>query len=292
MREGVVTMLDVSMKILYKQPKDDRSSILDITNCHFKSIRYRRKNRKVEPRTAPPIHHHTEYEIHMVTRSRQTYQVDGIDVPLSEGMFLIIPPHTKHHAVQTDCDTQKVTITFQTDYMPEYRFFVGEMGEIIEQNIRFIYAESQRPRFYSSTLLANRIFETTLLLLRIGGYREAPPLPDTEENDDRLALAKKYIMDNYMQGIKVADVAEYCRLSTRQLTRIFLEHDSILPSRFITHVRMQALKAEVQSNNISFKVISEKYGYNNEYYFNRAFKAYFGMPPGAYRQMYQREYHP
>lgn len=275
----------VSMKILYKQPKDSHYPILDISKCYFKQINYSKMSTPINCK----VHHHTEYEIHLVTEGPQTYSVCGKDIPLMKNMFLVIPPHIKHRAIDMMIGTQKFAFTFEANYIPDYPYFVGTINETIEQNLKFITEERQNALFYSNVLLGNRIFETILLLLRISGYKEAPCKQDTEEPDDRLILAKKYIADNITQDISVADVASYCRLSTRHLTRIFIMSEEIPLSKYIQQVKMQAVKDDVVGGELSMKEISEKYSYNSEYYFNRAFKAHFGMPPGAYRQMFKKQ---
>lgn len=269
------------MKILYKQPKNSQYPILDISSCYFKQINYSKLPTPINCK----IHHHTEYEIHIVMKGLQTYSICEKDVLLMENMFIVIPPHIKHNAIDMMIDTQKFVFTFETNYVSDYPFFVGTINDTILQNLQFINEEKRNALFYSNEIIGNRIFETILLLLRISGYKEAPYKQNIDEPDDRLILAEKYIADNINQDISVADVAIYCRLSPRHLNRVFIASENIPLSKYIQQVKMQAVKDDIRWSELSMKEISEKYGYNSEYYFNRAFKAFFGMPPGAYRQM-------
>jgi AraC-like DNA-binding protein len=269
------------MKILYKQPKNSHYPILDISNCYFKQINYS----KLPTPISCKIHHHAEYEIHLVMKGLQTYSFYEKDILLTKNMFIIIPPRIKHRAIDMMIDTQKYVFTFEANYVPGYSFFVGTIDETILQNLRFIIKEQRNALFYSNEIIGNRISETILLLLRTSGYKEAQCKQNIDEPDDRLILAKKYIDDNINHVISVADVASYCRLSPRHLTRIFIMSEGIPLSKYIQQIKMEAVKEDIRWGELSMKEISEKYSYNSEYYFNRAFKAYFGMPPGAYRQM-------
>ena len=75
-------------------------------------------------------------------------------------------------------------------------------------------------------------------------------------------------------------------MSTKQLTRLFKEHLSVTPAKFILSQKMASVEKELKLGNKSIKAVSEEYGFSGEYYFNAAFKAHSGMSPGKYRKMY------
>lgn len=58
---------------------------------------------------------------------------------------------------------------------------------------------------------------------------------DSEINsvDNRFVIASKFILDNIERNLSVADVAFYCHLSPRQLTRIFLDAEGVSPAKYI-----------------------------------------------------------
>lgn len=51
---------------------------------------------------------------------------------------------------------------------------------------------------------------------------------------------------------------------------------------------MEKIGECIKNSDLSLQQISERFSYNNEYYFNRAFKKYFGVPPFAYRKMFRQ----
>lgn len=271
------------MRILYKQPEEQQPPVLGISNCYFKQL-WQAMDKRV---TTLNPHHHTDYEVHILQSGMQAYEIGGDVAELQAGMFLIIPPYEKHRVLAASEDMQKASLTFHSEYTPGYSHFVGEVTPRVEDNLRFIAEEAAAPTGYSRQLIGNRVFETILLLLRLGGYREQPAaeVPAGRE-DERLTLARQYVQDNVQQNISAGDVAYYCHLSTRQLTRIFLEEEGISLSRYIHNEKMKALQQEVLTSGLTLREISEKYSYSSEYYFNKAFKKSCGMTPGAYRRLY------
>ena len=98
-------------------------------------------------------------------------------------------------------------------------------------------------------------------------------------------MAKQYIEDNVELNPSVSDVAEYCHLSAKQLTRIFNGFEGISPGEYIIRARVSRIEALLSDRSLSLRQIGEIMSFNNEYYFNAFFKKYSGMPPGEYRKM-------
>ena len=104
------------------------------------------------------------------------------------------------------------------------------------------------------------------------------------EQDPRLAMAKQYIIDNAEQKLSVSEVAAYCALSEKQLTRLFDTEDTT-PAEFIRSQKIKLIEQMLSDGNASLKEISDKMNFSNEFYFNTFFKKYSGMTPGEYRKM-------
>jgi AraC-like DNA-binding protein len=83
----------------------------------------------------------------------------------------------------------------------------------------------------------------------------------------------------------VGEVAKYCYLSTKQLTRIFNVYEGVSPGEYIIKARVAKIKKLISDKSFSLKQISDIMHFNNEYYFNAFFKKHSGLPPGEYRKM-------
>ena len=275
------------MKIHYKQQKNGSYNVASpaggiLRDCYFKELAGDCDRSIISARS----HHHSEFEIHIVIKGHQIYETEYENICLSEGEFVIFPPKFKHRSTESDDRMKKYSITFKSDIFETNKAFCGKINSDIINNIAFITSESENDGCFSPMLVHNRIFETVLLLFRIGGFKELKlPKPDME-SDERMALAEKYISDNIEHSVTVNDIASYCYLSTKQLTRIFLKYKNTTPAAYINAERMTRIRTLVTESNLTFKEISRNFGFSDECYFNAAFKKHNGMSPGQYRKMH------
>ena len=136
-------------------------------------------------------------------------------------------------------------------------------------------------------MIENCAFETIITILRLGGLCEENATSVTKDNA-RLALAKQFIKDNIELMPTVAIIAEYCNMSTKQLTRLF-KNENTTPLNYINAQKIKVIQDLLIENNLTLKEIAEKFNFNNEYYFNSYFKKYAGIPPGEYRAMHTQQ---
>ena len=96
-------------------------------------------------------------------------------------------------------------------------------------------------------------------------------------------MATQYIQDNIEQAPTVSEVAAYCGVSERQLSRIFAGEGQS-PAEIIRAQRVRRIEELLADPSLSLKDIGDRMGFSDEYYFNAFFKKYAGMTPGAYRK--------
>ncbi len=271
------------MKVLYKQPTQDTSSSLirfGIRNCYFKKLSVDLDRKSITKKT----HHHSGFEMHIITSGCQKYEVCGEVYTLKRGSFLLIYPNTPHKVITSVPDTQKNSITF-TQKTDEHRnCFFGEISKRMYSNLTFISDEELMQKEISSALIENTILETLVSVFRLSGRKENNQASQQDENA-MISLAKQYINDNIELAPSVAEVSEYCCLSTKQFTRIFQRYEDISPGEYIIKRRISTIEKLLADDLLSLKQISEIMHFNNEYYFNAFFKKHSGMPPGEYRKM-------
>lgn len=275
------------MKILYQQNSEIRAetalSALHIRNGYLKEITFKNDYKK----TTLKSHYHTEYEIHMIFCGRQSYEADGVIYDVHENEWILFPPKTKHRMVFASENLLKYSITFHSTDIPGDSCYYGMMTEEVINSIRFIAEEYRRKLPSAPLLIENRVLEVFVLLFRIIGYQETNQYADMLAGDARFEMVKKFISDNVEQNLSVADVASYCHLSARQLTRIFLDKEGISPAKYINSERMKKIGECIKNSDLTLQQISDRFSYNNEYYFNASFKKYFGVPPLTYRKMFR-----
>lgn len=274
------------MRTVYRQTStqsaDNIFSQLGVSNCYCKEISQERDRNEGSRK----IHSHTGYEIHMVLCGKQIYKIGTKEYEVCENELLIIPPKTSHKMECASEDLVKFAIIFDSSYEFSKGVFYSSIPCHILCAIEYVLQESKRKKHFSHTLVENRVFEILAELFRLYGYNEKGAQYEGKTADSRVELAKKFIAENIEQNLSVSDVAAYCYLSNKQLSRLFLASQGISCAKYINSEKMEKIGQYLRESHLSLKQISELFCYNNEYYFNTSFKKYFGMPPSAYRKMF------
>ncbi len=270
------------MKILYRQSEKDKQSSLyefGIQKCYYKELALDRDGRDIIKK----CHSHTGFEMHLVTEGCQIYEVAGVTYTIKSGQFLLIYPNVSHIAVSCEPNTHKYSVTFQKQTAEQSPCFFGTISERMQENVAFIQNETRLEREISATLIENNVLETIVLAFRLSGAKEKA---GTLKQDDNamISIAKQYIEDNIQTAPTVADVARYCYLSTKQLTRIFQRFEGVTPGEYIMYKRVDRIEKLLADPTLTLKQISSMMHFENEYYFNAFFKKHAGMPPGAFRK--------
>jgi AraC-like DNA-binding protein len=280
------------MEILFKQESKSMplAERLGIENCMLKLISlYEDRSNITKQR-----HYHSAIEIHIITKGGQKYDIDGKQIVAQAGEFLMIMPHTEHIALEEKQATMKYAIVFDLAKgspaekaalsVPNYIY--APLPDEIKTNMEKIISEKTEKKPYFSAVIANRLEESLLCFLRIMGAKEEieASLEDKIGEDGRVSLVKQYINDNICRTISLGELASYCYISQRQLSRIFTAAEGISISDYIRQKKCEKITALLTETQLPLREISDAMGFDNEYYFNTFYKKYAGMSPGAYRR--------
>ena len=155
------------------------------------------------------------------------------------------------------------------------------------RTIQYILSEYELSLSTSEFLIGNRVLESILLLFRSVGTAETKLQPPIGMVDARIDLAKQFIRDNIQSPLQVSEVAAYCYVSPKQLTRLFYASEKISPAIYIKKEKIRYIESLLADPTLSLREISDRMCFANEYSFNAFFKKYYGMTPGQYRKMLQ-----
>ena len=200
-----------TVKILYRQTNTAHGSLdsLGVTDCYFKLLSLSKDHNSISK-----AHHHTGFELHMITLGAQHYEISGTHYFLEAGQLLLIPPELRHRLVFSETATEKAAITFRLPSFPAVKCLYAPISVEIRDAIRFICAEAALSKKFSRHLIENRIFEVIVTVLREAGMVEETALEASVEHT-ALALSRQYIADNIENAPTVAEVAQYCYISTK-----------------------------------------------------------------------------
>jgi len=286
------------VKILYKQlqtpehPQDTLLWTLGIRQLFLKQLSVFHDSGQITKKH----HHHRGFEVHIITNGQQDYQAGASRCSLKPGQFLLIPPCTAHCARSSAPHTQKISLTFSlepgsplaTSLPDQSTCFWTDCPSVVSSTLQNILSELACGHSFSQWVVSSQAALLVIYLLRASGLHTQPPEICLPDESPRLTLARQYVSDNIEFAPTVSDLAAYCHLSTRQLTRLFLQELQCSPSTYIRDVRLRKIETLLQNTDLSLKTISEQMHFNSEYYFNTFFKRHAGMTPAAYKRMHQK----
>lgn len=99
----------------------------------------------------------------------------------------------------------------------------------------------------------------------------------------RIAPALEYVSHNYMEDIRIGDLARMCNASVTNFRRIFKQAMHMSPLEYITNVRIRMASILLDSMEYSVLDISLKVGYTTLSSFNRHFQKVMGQSPKQWR---------
>jgi len=289
------------MKILYRQISRKNLSnsnvgcleACGIHNCYFKHILQEGSDKS----NTKKRHSHTGFEFHLMVRGSQTYESAEGEFCVNAGEFIMIPPNKSHKFISAEYPVEKYAVTFAyaqaSNIMSVFEVgnecAKGKLSLRIKENIAAIENEYAKYLSFSDILIENSVAEIALCLLRacagedITGSKKI--CVDTSPFDERVELAKQFIGDNIEEPLQIGEVASYCYLSEKQLTRLFEASMGMTVAAYIRQEKIRHIEGLLADQSLTLAEISETMGFPTESGFNAFFKKYNGMPPGEYRKM-------
>ena len=283
----------LGLKILFKQPENDwycsKNGLEEfgILQCFMKRITS--KNDKLN--ITRKRHFHKGVEVHIIKKGYQIYEIEGESVRLDEDSCLLISPLSHHTVVKEADETEKYSFTFELKSGGMAEKLISDAGAYFQceiplasrESIAYIEKEKREDKPYHTVIISNRVLECILQILRQlpSAFAEAPV---EECGDMRTKLAKQYIEDNVCYALSVDEIADYCHIGKKQLTRIFLSDEGCTVAEYVHRARCAHIERLLADPRETLAGISEKMHFCSEYYFNTFFKRYAGMTPGAYRR--------
>ena len=102
--------------------------------------------------------------------------------------------------------------------------------------------------------------------------------------NEHLRRILRYIDGHYREGITLSGLSERFGLSVSYIARLFKMELRTTTVRYINSVRICAACELLLSTGYSIGRIAEQVGFENQYYFSRVFRSFYGITPGQFRR--------
>jgi AraC-like DNA-binding protein len=159
-------------------------------------------------------------------------------------------------------------------------------GDWLERSLRHSVAEVASPRAGADVILA-RLSEV-LFVEALRCYVESLPAEQrgwlAGLRDPHVGKGLKLLHGDSARAWTVDELAREVGCSRSILAERFTHYVGQPPIQYLTKWRLTLAASQLRSKGSSLARIAERFGYDSEAAFNRAFKREFGMPPAQWRR--------
>lgn len=113
-----------------------------------------------------------------------------------------------------------------------------------------------------------------------------------EESVDDSGIIQKIrnlVEKEYMHDVSLSYVAEKVNLAPAYVSYVFKKETGKTLIKYITEIKMEKAKLLLEEGTMRVGEIARACGYENQSYFNRAFKNYYGLTPKQFRENGERQ---
>lgn len=232
-------------------------------------------------------HRHSYYELHIPLDGECEILVDdSTTVLLKPNRYMLIHPQTYHRFKYFSRNCLRLSFAFYTENADEY---VANTNTAYSHSCSKTSCEAMKSLLFEYMNLSNGYesmitsYVQQILVECLRSSRICTNANTEYVGSPSFQRALQFIKYNMLSDIDTADVAEYCRLSSRQLNRIFKVNMNLSVSKYLRLERIKTVKLHLKNSNLSLKEIAVLSGFSDEYVLSKAFLRETGMSPGQYR---------
>lgn len=288
---------------------DDRRIIHEITPLMGKDVLYIADRHKKE--FTYPIHNHSVYELNFVENAKGVRRIvgDSQEVIGDYDLCLITSPDLEHVWEQNEChsdDIREITVQFDFSMSDETLFGRNPYASITRmmqqakmglsfplQAIMKVYGmldtlSSVKDGFYAVQQFLTILYELSrcenACTLASSSYAKVA----VEDDSRRILKVKNFISKNYMDELRLPELASLAGMSSSAFSRFFKLHTGRNISEYIIDLRLGYAARMLVDTAKSISEIGFDCGFNNLSNFNRIFKKKKGCSPSEFRESYHK----
>lgn len=254
---------------------------------------------------AVEIHWHEEIELIIIKKGEGLVRVDLVEYEVRAGDIVFVPSGKLHSIGQKDNETMEYeNIIFKPSLLlAEGNDLCGESfilpvcrGELqtaplidrgtvchseAAELIARIDGLCDKKSYGYQLAVKGCLFQLMYLLITEGtDSRERL----NKKTSEKLKLILTHIGDNYQRHISVEEIAGQCFYSKSYFMKFFRETMGVTFVEYLNNYRLDIAAKKLKNTDDNILNIAIDCGFDNLSYFNRRFKAKYGMSPGAYRR--------
>lgn len=216
------------------------------------------------------------YLLHFVLSGRGTFSTGGKTYAVLPSQIFVVRPH-RPHVYTADCAEpwRYLWVSFYSDV---------ELPALLESDVftapslRGLFTDTlsaARDEPGAREAVAGKLWMLFSVLLRMQTTHNMRCNP-------YVTAAKRYIDENYMKPIGVADIARMLNLDRSYFSTVFRRETGTSPKQYLSGVRLEHAAHLLAVEGESVTAAAEHAGYGDSMNFSRHFKAHFGISPSRY----------
>lgn len=261
------------------------------------------------------LHYHPELQLKYVVEGTGDLFAGDAFVHFEPGNLFLIGPNQSHvfksdpvyFEGNSDLIAHSISIFFQEESLGQGFFNLEEVSAIrrlIERSGRGLQFSKKVADTVGERILevpGKQGFERFVEILRIlhdlatseeykylATVNTHSPLSDHES--EKINDVINYILQNYQDDIKLADVSNIANYSQAAFCHFFKQHTRKTFVQFLIEVRVSKACKMLRNSDLNVSQICYDCGFNNVSNFNRQFKKITGLSPTAYTKKYKTRF--
>ena len=210
--------------------------------------------------------------------SKGVTEYGGKTIKFSDNGIALVKKGTLHSEEHL-CGSDVYCLGFDTDMEVE-NIYVSDMGELKEHFIH-VLKEVHEQAYGFERIASCRIEEILIKIMR--------KIEVGRNEMKTLAHCKQYIKENFMQNVKISDVAAIIGYSPDHFRHLFKKTYGISPQEYLIERRLNSAYGGLLSTELTFGEIAELSGFSNLSQFTRMIKARYGRTPTQIRNGCEKE---
>ena len=263
------------------------------------------------------IHMHNFFEMYYLAKGTCRQQINGQDVPMQPGDFLILAPNSAHHMQVLDNTTILLIIalrksTFQQTFFglfhdadilsnffmkalnnqsssPYLIFRTGGDGIVLDHLYRMYY-ECNHPIPYSRQALNNKMSDLFIYLLRYH-QENLISVRSAAYGSARLLPILQYIQIHYAT-VTLSELAERFHYQQPHISRLLKRETGKTFNELKQSLRLSRAAELLRQTDLPIQQIAADLDYSDQSHFARHFRSVYGVTPKAYREHTQADVEP
>ena len=241
----------------------------------------------------PGVRNH--FLLHHILSGRGTCMISNRKYVLQAGdSFLVYPDTTVHYYADNHEPWEYIWVGFngmdaenyveQTDFSRENPVLQGRYTEDFPRLLQEIY-QNYGTSLWENLAITGKLYALLSFLVRNAEHNQSR----RRDVGDCAKQAADYIINHFAEPISVEELASQLSVSHCSVYRTVMRRYQVSPKRFLLEYRIDRACLLLANTAYSVQEISNSVGFDDPFYFSRAFKEMKGVSPRQYAMTHQRE---